>query len=329
MPLIMDSDRTFFDRFENHFKRINDELEKCLNTSLDIVIDIGEHSLLGQGKRLRPLLFILCGQLCGNESVDSYRLSTIFECVHTGSLLHDDVLDNAETRRKKPAAREVWGNQASVLGGDYLYSKAIEIAVASENLSLLKVLNHMSLQMVEGQFLELINTDNWNLDRNQYMEIITSKTAVLMSAACACGAIAAGAEQAKVDRLSGFGLNLGIAFQLIDDILDYTSCEEEFGKPVGKDLKEGKITLPLICALPDLEKIEIQRLENLFKRREATPRDHEEVIAMVRKSDAIERVRLEAEDFVAKGARFLDPFPDVPVKDDLLALNEYIVKRNF
>ena len=326
---MMNSDRTFLDRFEGHFKRINNELQKCLNSSLDIISEIGEHSLLGQGKRLRPLLFILCGRLCGYESKDAYRLSIIFECVHTGSLLHDDVLDNAETRRKKPAAREVWGNQASVLGGDYLYSKAIEIAVASENLNLLKVLNLMSLQMVEGQFFDLINTDNWYLDRNQYMSIITSKTAVLMSAACACGAIAAEADQATVDQLSGFGLNLGIAFQLIDDVLDYTSCEEEFGKPVGKDLKEGKITLPLIYALSDLEKDDVHRLEGLFKGGIATPGEHEEVITMVRKSDAVDRVRAEAEDFVAEGARFLDAFPDSSVKNDLLALNEYIVKRHF
>lgn len=325
----MDSDRTFLDRFEDHFRLINDELEKCLSSSLDIINDIGDHSLLGQGKRLRPLLFVLSGQLSGYETGDMYRLSTIFECIHTGSLLHDDVLDNAETRRKKPAAREVWGNQASVLGGDFLYSKALEIAIGSGNLHLLTFLNRMSLQMVEGQFLELNNTDNWHLDRNDYMSIITSKTAVLMSAACACGAIAAEADSATVDRLSGFGLNLGIAFQLIDDLLDYTSCEEEFGKPVGKDLKEGKITLPLIYALSGLEKAEVQRLENLFKNHEATHRNHEEVISMVRNSKAIARIRSEAEDFVARSARFLDPFPSSPVKKDLLALNEYIVKRNF
>jgi len=325
----MDSDHTFLDRFEDHFKLINDELEKCLSSSLDIINDIGDHSLLGQGKRLRPLLFVLSGKLCGYEAGDVYRLSSMFECIHTGSLLHDDVLDNAAIRRKKPSAREVWGNQASVLGGDFLYSKAIEIAIAAGNLNLLVFLNRMSLQMVEGQFLELKNTDNWHLDRNEYLSIITSKTAVLMSAACACGAIMTEAGNAAVDRLSGFGLNLGIAFQLIDDVLDYTSCEEAFGKPVGKDLKEGKITLPLIYTLSELEKTEVHRLEDLFKKREATPRDHEEVISMVRNSKAIERIRAEAVDFVARGARFLDTFPALPVKKDLLALNEYIVNRNF
>ena len=325
----MNLDRVFFDRFEHHFNRINDELQKCHNSSLDIVNEIGGHSLLGQGKRLRPLLFILSGNLCGYEAEDVYRLSTIFECIHTGSLLHDDVLANAETRRKKPAAREVWGNQASVLGGDFLYSKAIETALSSENSQILNVLNRISLQMVEGQFLELNNTNNWHLDKKDYMSIIISKTAVLMSAACACGAIAAGVDHAAVDQLNGFGLNLGIAFQLMDDVLDYTSCEEEFGKPVGKDLMEGKITLPLIYALSGVDKSEIQRLENLFTKRKALPGDYAEVIDMVRKGKAIDRIRSEAKEYVVKAARFLDFFPALAVKEDLLALNEYIVERRF
>ena len=325
----MNLGHAFLDRFEHHFNLINDELEKCLNSSLDIVNEIGDHSLLGQGKRLRPLLFVLSGELCGHEAEDMYRLSTIFECVHTGSLLHDDVLDNAKTRRKRPAAREVWGNQASVLGGDFFYSKAIETALLSEKAQILKVLNRTSLQMVEGQFLELSNSHNWHLAKKDYMSIIISKTAVLMSAACACGAIAAGADRAAVDRLNGFGLNLGIAFQLIDDVLDYTSCEEEFGKPVGKDLKEGKITLPLIYALSGVEKAEIQKLEDLFKNHEALAGDYDKVVAMVRKGKTIERIRLEAKEYVAKAARFLDFFPSLPVKEDLLALNEYVVERRF
>ncbi|MFZ7110191.1 MAG: polyprenyl synthetase family protein [Desulfatiglandales bacterium] len=325
----MTSDNPILERFGDHYRRIDEELERVLDSRVDMINDIGEHSLLGQGKRLRPLLFALSGQLCGYGGDDLFRLSVIFECLHTGSLLHDDVLDNAETRRKKPAVREVWGNHASVLGGDFLYLKAIEMALDPGNLKLLQVLSESSLQMVEGQILELMNTDNWALSKEDYMEIIIDKTAALMAAACSCGAILAGAEREAVENLHGFGLNLGIAFQLIDDVLDYTSCEEEFGKPVGKDLREGKITLPLIYSLSGLEKDETQRLEGLFKKGTAGEGDYAEVIALVRSGKAIEKIRSEAKDHVAKASGYLDCFAPSSVKDDLLALNDYIVERRF
>lgn len=325
----MNTDRTFLDRFEPHFKCITDELEKLLRSPVEIATDIIAHALLGQGKRLRPLLFVLSAQLCGYEGEDVYRLSTVFECIHTGSLLHDDVLDNAETRRKKPAAREVWGNQASVLGGDYLYSKAIEIALATGNQQLLRVLNETSIEMVEGQFLELVHTDNWRISKEEYLSIIISKTAVLMSAACGCGAIVAGAKEEVVNRLKEFGRNLGIAFQLIDDLLDYTSREEEFGKPVGKDLKEGKITLPLIYTLSERDEAEIEDMAKPFIDRKATENDHDGIITLVRKGGAIEDIRAEAWDYVAEAADYLGDFQESQVKSDLLALNEYIVERHF
>jgi octaprenyl-diphosphate synthase len=325
----MDSDRRFSTQFEPYVEAINQALTKPLSTHVPMIEDIGYHSLLGKGKRLRPLLFVLSAQICGYSPGDVYHFSTIFEYLHTASLLHDDVLDNAEMRRKKPSARNIWGNSAAVLGGDYLYARASAVALESDSPEIMKVLNETATRMVEGQFLELAHTHDWHISKEQYVEIIVSKTAELMAAACACGGLLAGAESTAVEHLRAFGLNLGIAFQLIDDTLDYTSCEEEFGKPVGKDLREGKITLPLIYALIDLGEAEASRLEERFKNQKANDADYVNMITMVRDNGIHDRVRSEAKRFARKGAGFLEYFPDSPVKKALLALNSYVIERSY
>jgi octaprenyl-diphosphate synthase len=325
----VDSNRIFLDKFNPHFEKINEELSKSLSSRVSLIQDIGKHSLLGEGKRLRPLLFVLSSQLCGYQGDDVYHLSTTFEYIHTASLLHDDVIDNAEVRRNKPSASHVWGNSAAVLTGDYLSLKASATALTSNNMDFFKEAVDTATRMTEGQVLELVHTNNWNISKNDYIEIITSKTGALMSAACSCGAIIAGAERETVDHLRQFGLNLGIAFQLMDDVLDYTSSKEEFGKPVGKDLREGKITLPLIYTLSNLEKGEIKGLEDLFNNHKAKENDYTRIITMVRNNGAIDRIRSEAKDYVDKAAGFLDFFSGSTFKEDLIGLNAYMVKRRY
>ena len=325
----MNSDRNFLNKFNHQFEKINDELGKSLISKVPLIREIARHSLLGEGKRLRPLLFVLSSRLCGYDEEDVYELSTIFEYIHTASLLHDDVLDNAELRRKKPSANHLWGTSAAVLSGDYFYSKSSALAVNCTNMQFLKMLTDTTVRMTEGQVLELGQTDNWHINKDDYMEIIISKTAVLISATCACGAITAGADKGTVDHLKDFGMNLGIAFQMMDDILDYTSCEEEFGKPVGKDLREGKITLPLIYTLSSLEKDEVERLQGLFKSQKAKDRDYSTLIDMVRSNGALDRIHSEAKGYVGKAASALKVIPDSPVKEDLMAINAYLIKRHF
>jgi octaprenyl-diphosphate synthase len=325
----VDANRISLDQFNPHFERINEELSKSLRSRVPLIQDIGKHSLLGEGKRLRPLLFVLSSQLCGYQGDDVYLVSTTFEYVHTASLLHDDVIDNAEVRRNKPSASHVWGNSAAVLTGDYLSLMASSIALTTNNMDFFKVAVDTATRMTEGQALELVHTHNWSISKDDYMKIITSKTGALMSAACSCGAIIAEADEETEDHLRQFGLNLGIAFQLMDDVLDYTSSKEEFGKPVGKDLREGKITLPLIYTLSNLEKGEIRGLEDLFKNHKAEEKDYNRIIAMVRNNGAIDRIRSEAKGYVDKAAGFLDFFPGSTFKEDLIGLNAYMVKRRY
>jgi octaprenyl-diphosphate synthase len=325
----MDSGREILDKYTEHITKINKELKEALSSRVALVEDIGNHILLGHGKRLRPLFFLLSCQLCDYQGKDAYRLSTIFEYLHAASLLHDDVVDHAENRRNRPSANHVWGNHAAVLEGDFLSSNASLIAVGSNNLLFLKRITETAKQMAEGQIMELVHTDDWETSREEYMEIITAKTAVLMSAACACGAIITGAEKNAEQSLGKFGLNTGIAFQLMDDLLDYTSSEDVFGKPVGKDLKEGKITLPLIYTLPKIEVSERNRLENLFKNHQTTEKDYRQLIGLVRGKGALDQIKDEARAYVDRAAGCLSRFLDSPAKRGLLELNRFIVERKY
>ena len=325
----MDSGRSEVNlaQFKDHFDLINEELYKVFNSRVPVVEEIGRHALLGNGKRLRPLIFILSCELCHYRQDDRYHLSTIFEYIHTASLLHDDVLDNAELRRNRPSANQIWGSHAAVLEGDFLFSKAMAIATGTGSVPFLEKIADTVIQMTEGQILELVNTDNWYMDRDLYMEIITAKTAMLMSTACTCGAIISGADRETTESLARFGLCAGIAFQLIDDLLDYTSTREVFGKPVGKDLREGKVTLPLIYTLEQLETKEQKRLKGLFRDHGHAEEDIRYVMDLVRNTGAIERVLEEARAHVDKAVESLNLFSDSPTKRDLVVLSRHIIDR--
>jgi len=255
-------------------------------------------------------------------------LSTVFEYIHVASLLHDDVLDNAETRRNKPSVNNKWGNHLAILEGDFLYSKSIITALSVENFRFLKKLAIATNNMVEGQLMEMANTNNLNLTQEEYIKIIEKKTAALLSAACGCGAIIADAGDKAEKALSEFGLYLGIAFQLIDDILDYISSEDIFGKPVGKDLKEGKVTLPLIYALREFGKEERKKIERLLKDKNAFPLEYDEVIKKVRETKAISYTKGEALLFIKKAQDALSYFEHSAAKEALLKLSDYIVHRD-
>jgi octaprenyl-diphosphate synthase len=323
----MSEESTVLRQFDPYFERINEELGKVLTSNVSLIEQVAQYSLLSTGKRLRPLFFILSCELCNYTDHDRYALSTIFECLHAASLLHDDVIDNAPMRRGKPSANKLWGSPAAILVGDFLFSRFSRMAVEEKHIELLRILADTATRMTEGQVLELVNTHNWKTTTADYLTIITSKTAALMSAACAGGGIVAGAEQVDIQSLKDFGLNMGIAFQIIDDVFDYTANVETTGKPTGSDLREGKITLPLIYALTYLPQQERERLEDLFKGGGALEQDYREVTELVRGNGAIARCRYDAQEYVDRAARCLGPFPASPIKECLLQLNQFVVTR--
>lgn len=308
-------------------EQIEEEIRKQLNSSIPLVSKVGQYILGSGGKRLRPLLMILAARLCGYRGNHHAQLAVVFEFVHTASLLHDDVVDHAEVRRNQPAANIIWGNPAVVLVGDFLYSKSFLIAVGYSNIRILEVLSDATTKMAEGEVLQLIHADNLEIDEREYLQVITRKTAVLISAACQIGSIFGGGDTAKEQALKSYGHNLGIAFQLIDDTLDYTGDVKELGKQVGNDIQEGKATLPLIYAFENQDPSGKKRLRKIFSADEIRPEDFEEVRSIVTRSGGIEYTQRRALQHVQEAKESIQIFPPHPTRQLLEDIANYVLCR--
>ena len=297
---------------ETDVAAINAALADNLQTHVPLIAEVGRHILLSGGKRVRPLLFILAARMCGHQGDHLADFSTIFEYLHAATLLHDDVIDAAQVRRGATTANHIWGNHAVILVGDFLLSKALSLAVTTDRLQILQVLANATTQMAEGEILQLIHAGNLKLTEAEYFEVITRKTAILMSAACQIGGILAGAPPAREEALSQMGLNLGLTFQLVDDILDYTGDQKELGKEVGADLREGRIPLPLIHALAQASPPDQARLQELAQdlKSEMVP----EFQDLLSKYGALDHARSLARQYTLKAQESLELFGPCPEK---------------
>ena len=318
----------FIGESEAYVKRISQELINNIGSPVPFIKEIGSHILLGNGKLLRPLLFILSCKLLNYEREHIYPLCTVFEYIHVASLLHDDVLDNAEMRRNRPSVNNKWGDHVAILEGDFLYSRALTTALQTGSFRFLERVTRATNNMVEGQLMEIAHTSNLEITRQEYMSIIEKKTAALLSAACGCAAVLADAKDRIETALSDFGHYLGIAFQLVDDLLDYTSSEDIFGKPVGKDLREGKVTLPLIYALQEMEKMDRKKVRHLLEGKDISDSEYSYIIEKVAETNAISHTKEEAFFYIKKAHDALSCFENSPAKITLIELGNYIVHRN-
>ncbi len=304
---------------------INRALLNNLTTHVPLIAQVGQHILLSGGKRVRPLLFLLSARMCGCRGDHLADFSTIFEYLHAATLLHDDVVDAASVRRGQSTANTVWGNQAVILVGDFLLAKALSLAVTTNKLKVLKVLSDTTTQMAEGEILQLLHTGNLELTEAQYFEVITRKTAILMSAACQIGAILGDAAEAQEEALTRMGLNLGITFQLVDDILDFVGTEKELGKQVGADLKEGRVTLPLIHALAQAGPADRKRLQEIA--RNLTTDLVPELRRLFDKYGSLEHARSMARGYTLKAQDNLAAFPPSREKEYFLAITVELLER--
>ncbi len=319
---------------QNHLNYLKKEIEyienflkNFLKSQHPFINQVSEYIVFSGGKRIRPLLTVISAKLFkNNEAIpDIYKFSILFEYLHAATLLHDDVVDQAEFRRGRRAARNLWGNQATILVGDYLYAKALKIASSFKHPEIMEVITTTTLLMSEGEVLQLLNLDNTNLTEKDYEEVIFRKTAVLISACCETGAMLGGANQEQSKALRDFGKYLGLAFQIVDDLLDYLSTET--GKDLGKDFQEGKITLPVIYALevaPDPEK---QRLLQLLKIPQTTQKDFEEAKSIIEKNKGFERAKTKAKEYVISAKNSLKNAPDNFYKELLLFITDYLLER--
>jgi octaprenyl-diphosphate synthase len=312
---------------EDDLKRIEGEIEKNLSSSVPLVAHISRYIIRSGGKRLRPLLMVLAARLAGYQGENDYPLSIVFEYLHAATLLHDDVVDSAELRRNRPAANTIWGNPAAVLVGDFLLATSFALAVSSGHLKILSVLSETTTRMAEGEILQLINSHNLEISERDYIEVITRKTAILIAAACQIGAIFGGADDEREKAIRSFGLNLGISFQLRDDVLDYAGSEEEVGKPIGQDLGERKITLPLIYTLAASSAGDRQRLVGLITADEITRATFIEVTSLIEHYRGIEYTSRLAERHITIAKEALRSFPPSATWEILGAMADYVVTR--
>ena len=316
-----------FAQLDEDLQRIEEEINKNLQSSVPLIALVTRYIMRSGGKRLRPLLMVLAARLLNYQGNDHYGLSIVFEYLHAATLLHDDVVDNAELRRGRPSANTLWGNAAVVLVGYFLLATSFFLSVTSGNLKILRILSETTTSMAEGEVLQLINSDNLEISQEEYIEVIKRKTAILISAACQIGAILARADQEQEEAMRSFGLNLGIAFQLRDDFLDYTGSAEEFGKPVGKDLQEGKITLPLIHALQSSHDGDHQRLVELI----ISDRNYEQIFTEVKKiiqdHQGLDYTDNLANYYITEAKSALSIFPESPTRQSLLEIAEYVISR--
>jgi octaprenyl-diphosphate synthase len=317
--------KSILKELEKDIVAINRALMANLQTHVPLISEVGRHILLSGGKRIRPLLFLLAARHCGYQADHLADFSTIFEYLHAATLLHDDVIDDAAVRRGVSTANTIWGNQAVILVGDFLLSKALSLAVSTDRLKVLKVLAYTTTQMAEGEILQLLQTGNLEMTEEQYFEVIIRKTAILMSAACQIGAILGRAPAAQEEALAQFGYHLGITFQLVDDILDFIGDEKQLGKPVVNDLKEGRITLPLIHALVQASLQDRQYLMEMA--RNLKPEMAPEIRTLLERYGSLDHARRLARNYTEKAQVNLAALPATQEKIYFWAITKELLDR--
>ena len=299
-----------------------------------LISEISNHLISSGGKRIRPILLILAAKLCGaKDEKNPQNLAAAVELIHSATLLHDDVVDASQVRRGKKTANALWDNKASILVGDYLFSIAFQLMVRVKNLEVLGLLAKASSIMADGEVMQLENSSDVTLSQEKYFEIIFGKTAVLFAAACESGALVSSAPDQEVTALREFGKNLGIIFQIVDDMLDYSSDEKTLGKDVGNDFFEGKVTLPVILLQQKADKVEQKFISDVFNKNllasEHSAADFAQFLELLKKHKALEACKDMALAHQALAVKNLEIFADSNFKQDLTAILNYSLARIF
>jgi octaprenyl-diphosphate synthase len=319
--------KEFFDLLRDDLAAIEREFGRDTVSNVRAITDIGEHLRAGGGKRIRPALLLLCAKLFPHDERSAIRLGAVVEVIHTATLVHDDIIDEARTRRGRPAANTQWGNAKCVLAGDWLYMQAFKIAVQERNFKILDVLIELTQQMVEGELLQMEKLGKC-ISLDEHFDLIYRKTACLFSVSMRLGAILGKATQEQEDRLGEYGRNLGLAFQIVDDVLDLTASEEVLGKPVASDLREGKVTMAVIHALERCTPQERKLVETVLEERAFISVQHEQILEMLTRYGSIQYAHEEAAHYAEIACRAICSFPDSEVKRALLFAPEFVVERS-
>ena len=305
---------------------VNDTIRSRLNSDIALINTLGAYIIKSGGKRMRPLILLLCARACGGQCNHAVILAAVIEFIHTATLLHDDVVDASSLRRGQPTANDVWGNEASVLVGDFLYSRSFEMMVETNNMEVMRILAGTTNAIAEGEVMQLLNAHTPDTSEEVYLETIKRKTAKLFESAAWLGAVVSEQSDEVCQSLSAYGLHLGIAFQLIDDIMDYVADSDQIGKTIGDDLSEGKPTLPLIYAMQNGSDAQSQVVRQAIEEGEVDKID--QIVEIVKSTGALDYTAKKADREVERAIECLQNIPDSDYKQALVDLARFSISRN-
>ncbi|WKU20099.1 octaprenyl diphosphate synthase [Advenella alkanexedens] len=309
----------------NDMKAVDAVIRQRLNSEVVMIRTIGDYIISAGGKRMRPAMVLMIANALGYKGADHHLMAAIIEFIHTSTLLHDDVVDESDMRRGRSTANAVFGNAASVLVGDYLYSRSFEMMVDIDSMRVMQIVSNATTIIAEGEVLQLLNVHDPDVSVERYLQVVRYKTAKLFEAAAQTGAVIAGASPEQEKAAAEYGCYVGTAFQLIDDVLDYSGDAEALGKNVGDDLREGKPTLPLIRVM---QVGTPEQRDLVYKAIETGEADFTEVARAIQATDALEYTRKIAQEEAERALNALAPFPDSPYKDALIGFCHFSTNRN-
>ena len=313
---------------EEDLARVEEIFEAQFRSDVGLVGEIGRYIREGGGKRIRPALLLLACRLCGYRGDRAITLASVVEFIHTATLLHDDIIDEATVRRGKRSVNSRWGNDITVLLGDFLYTKSMSMALRQDNLPILRLLSDVTLRMIEGELLEIERNGDLRMSEAQHLDIIRRKTADLFAACMSIGAILGEVNDEKRKALTSYGLNLGICFQMVDDLLDFTADEKVLGKPVNNDLREGKLTLPVIFLLRKAGSAGEKTVSHVLADRGFERVTREELLRLAREHGALEEARALAARYAEAARKDLAVFDRSPFREALAVLPDFILSRD-
>ena len=304
------------------------EIRRALDSPVALIQELGGYIAGAGGKRLRPILLLLAARLAGYRGPRGVRLACVVELLHTATLIHDDVVDQAPLRRGRPSANRRWGDDASVLVGDHLYSKSFAMLVRDNDRAVMETLARSTVSMTEAEVFQLELKRSGTTSEADYLRIITQKTASFISACCRIGALLGGSPPELIEALTRYGLDIGVAFQISDDSLDFVADQDRLGKAIGADLREGKRTLPLIAMLERARPAELERVRALLRHRTLEPAELEEIRQLVLEHEGVEYARARAHAYAQAAKADLEPFPPSEARDTLVLVADFVVDRD-
>lgn len=320
--------KTLQKSLEKELSLVSKEIKACLDSPIEFIRQVASYLIESGGKRFRPLVLILSARAFGYKGDRVYKIASALEFIHTATLLHDDVVDYAELRRGKPSANVLWGNEATVLVGDFLLARSFLALVKDEDLAVLSCVSNATTKMAEGEILQLLKTDEPETTEEDYLEIVKCKTAVLISAASEAGAIIGKASKGEREKMRKFGMLIGIAFQIADDTLDYITSDETLGKIQGQDFYDGKVTMPFIYTYSKATENEKSQLSQLLLKNNKKKSDFSKVYKILKKYDAFKYSFKRAHRYVSEAKRCLS-FMDEKLRRPLEVIADYTVERTF